>query len=92
MKAKPIQQILENLLNQDKLQEINEIINLEEVWNLSVGKAVAQNTEVLNYKNGVLNIKVSKPTWRNELAIQKTSILKIINKNTTTKITEIIFK
>ena len=78
MKAKPIQQILNNLLNQDKLQKINEIINIEEVWKVSVGKTIAQNTGVLNYKNGVLNIKVSKPIWRNELAIQKTKILKLI--------------
>jgi len=50
------------------------------IWESTVGKKIAQNTNPDNVEHGVLTIKVKSPTWRQELIFEKQKILKKLNK------------
>lgn len=49
------------------------------IWNEVVGEAVAKNTTPDRVEHGVLIVKVSSPTWRQELFFQKNEIIKKLN-------------
>ena len=49
------------------------------IWNEIVGDKVAKNTEPDRVEHGVIIVKVSSPTWRQELYFQKNEIIKKIN-------------
>jgi len=49
------------------------------IWNDIVGKTVAKNTEPDRVEHGVIIVKVSSPTWRQELYFQKKEIIEKIN-------------
>ena len=51
-----------------------------DIWEEAVGKAISQNTETVVVEKGVLTIKSKNATWRQELQLQKTNIIKKINK------------
>jgi predicted nucleic acid-binding Zn ribbon protein len=50
------------------------------LWNDIVGEVVAGVTETTGVEKGVLTVKTSSPTWRQELHMQKNEILDKINK------------
>ena len=54
----------------------NKAIN---IWNEIVGEKVAKNTEPERVEHGVIIVKVSSPTWRQELYFQKNEIIKKLN-------------
>ena len=54
----------------------NSAINL---WDETVGETVAKNAQPDRVEHGVLIVKVSSPTWRQELYFQKEQIIKKIN-------------
>ena len=93
MSIKPIKDVVISFLKKNKLEEINSLVYIEKKWNSVVGKIIVKKTQVLNYKGGVLFVKVINPVWRNELSLQKNELLKKLNKtNNKIKITEIKFK
>jgi predicted nucleic acid-binding Zn ribbon protein len=49
------------------------------VWNEVVGAKVAKNTQPEKVEHGVIIVKVSTPTWRQELFFQKNEIVDKIN-------------
>jgi predicted nucleic acid-binding Zn ribbon protein len=49
------------------------------IWNDIVGNTVAKNTEPDRVEHGVIIVKVSSPTWRQELYFQKKEIIHKIN-------------
>ena len=51
-----------------------------DIWEEAVGKAISQNTETVEVDKGVLTIKTRNAAWRQELQLQKTNIIKKINK------------
>ena len=51
-----------------------------DVWEETVGKAISQNTETVAVEKGVLTIKSRNATWRQELQLQKTNIIRKLNK------------
>ena len=53
--------------------------NALNIWGETVGEKVAKNTEPDRVEHGVMIIKVSSPTWRQELYFQKNEIIKKIN-------------
>lgn len=53
--------------------------NALNVWNQVVGSRVAENTEPDKVEHGVIIVKVSTPTWRQELYFQKNEIIDKIN-------------
>ena len=54
----------------------NEALN---IWNEIVGKTVAKNTQPDRVEHGVIIVKVSSPTWRQELYFQKKEIIEKLN-------------
>ena len=51
-----------------------------EVWEEVVGAPVSKNTETLSVEHGLLTVKTTNPTWRQELQLQKKNIIQKINK------------
>ena len=51
-----------------------------DVWEEVVGRAISQNTETVSVEKRVLTIKTRNATWRQELQLQKTNIIKKLNK------------
>lgn len=49
------------------------------IWNEIVGDAVAKNAQPDRVEHGVIIVKVSSPTWRQELYFQKKEIIQKIN-------------
>ena len=93
MKARPIKDILSDIIKENNLDEINQTINIERAWKKVVGGAISKNTEIVQLKRGNLFIKTSNPVWRNELSLQKKELLeKMNNKEPKFNIKEIIFK
>ena len=56
------------------------------LWEDIVGEVVAGVTETTGVEKGVLTVKTSSPTWRQELHMQKKDILEKINKKIGTKV------
>ena len=50
-----------------------------QVWPEVVGKAVAENAKAESAEHGVLIVRTSTPTWRQELQFKKEEILKKLN-------------
>ena len=50
------------------------------VWKKVVGDKIATNTDPVNIRNGVLIVRVSSSTWRQELLLKKSNILEKLNK------------
>jgi predicted nucleic acid-binding Zn ribbon protein len=49
------------------------------IWNEIVGDKVAKNTQPDRVEHGVIIVKVSSPTWRQELHFQKKEIIDKLN-------------
>tara|TARA_B100000945_G_C20192628_1_gene507630 strand:- start:183 stop:464 length:282 start_codon:yes stop_codon:yes gene_type:complete len=81
LKAQPLKNILSEYLNREPIKKINNIINIQNIWTEVVGKTISINTEIIEVKNKTLLVKTKNPIWRNELSLQKTDLLKKLNKN-----------
>jgi predicted nucleic acid-binding Zn ribbon protein len=53
--------------------------NALNIWNDVVGESVAKNAKPDRVEHGVLIVKVSSPTWRQELYFKKKEIIEKIN-------------
>ena len=74
-------------------EEINKTINIQSLWEKTVGEAISKNTKIKSFKKGTVIIKVSNPIWRNELSLQKQSIIeKLKTTDPELNIKEIILK
>ena len=51
-----------------------------DVWEEVVGVPVSKNTEALSAEHGLLTIKTTNSAWRQELQLQKKTIIQKINK------------
>ena len=80
MAAKELKQILGEYLKGADFKEINKTISIELAWEKTVGKPINTNTNIESFKNGIIKIKVSNPIWRNELSLQKKSLLEKLKK------------
>jgi predicted nucleic acid-binding Zn ribbon protein len=74
--AQELKEILNKYFQGKELKKINETIAIEKIWNEIVGDAIKKNTKIISFKNKTLIIKTSTPVWRNEISLQKTTILK----------------
>ena len=93
MAAKRLNQILGEYLKGTDFKEINNTISIQTAWEKTVGKPIAQNTEIESFKRGLIKVKTSNPIWRNELSLQKQSLLEKLKKTEPSlNIKEIIFK
>ncbi len=49
------------------------------LWAEAVGESIADQTEPEKVEHGTLFVKVSNPTWRQELQLQKNEIIEKVN-------------
>ena len=80
MAAKELKQVLGEYLKGADFKEINKTISIELAWKKTVGKPINTNTNIESFKNGIIKIKASNPIWRNELSLQKQSLLDKLKK------------
>ena len=80
MPAKQLKEALLEYLKGTDFKEINNTISIQAAWEKTVGKPINKNTEVESFKNGTIKIKVSNSIWRNELSLQKQSLLEKLKK------------
>ena len=93
MAAKQLKQILVEFLKGADYKEINKTISIQVVWEKTVGEPINKNTKIESFKNGIINIKVSNPIWRNELSLQKQDLIAKLKKaDPTLRIKEIILQ
>ena len=75
-----ISRAIEKLLRKAGLEKGVAQQNALFVWKEVVGKRVAENTTAEKIDHGVLMVRTTTPTWRQELQLQKTTIIKKLNK------------
>ena len=80
MKPKFIKAVLSDYFKGTNFNDINAEINISTAWKNIVGKTIAKNTEIKNFKNGKVTVKTVNPIWRNELIFQKEDLLKRLKK------------
>ena len=66
-------------LEKNGLTETAEIQRVMGDWERLMGAPIAQNTEKLWFKGGVLFVKVSSPIWKNELQMARQKIKDTLN-------------
>ena len=54
-------------------------------WPQVVGERIADVSRAERVQNGVMVVKVDSPVWRNELALEKERILKLLQEKTGSK-------
>ncbi len=49
------------------------------IWEETVGKTIASNTSAETVEHGILTVKTTNSTWRQELVFKKQDIIKKLN-------------
>lgn len=70
---------LEKALRGAKLDKAVKQYSAIDLWPEIVGKNISRNTEAVDIRHGVLMVKASNSTWRQELMFKKEDILKKLN-------------
>ena len=81
MKPKSIKAVLSDYFKGTNFKKINAAINISTAWKNIVGKTIAKNTEIQNFKNGKITVKTASPVWRSELIFQKEDLLNRLKKH-----------
>lgn len=71
---------LDAYLEQHGLKEKAAVQSMIREWPRIMGKPIAENTEKMWFKDGVLNIKVSHPIWKQELSLARSKVMELLNK------------
>ena len=77
---KSINTVLDSFLNNSGLSSGVNQQKAMEFWSEIVGDKIAENTEAVSVKHGVLFVKASSSTWSQELQLKKKEVLSKINK------------
>ena len=75
-----IQVAIQNFLRKSGLNNGVEQQEALKIWCKVVGNKISKNTEPMSVKNGILEVKTTNSVWKQELQIQKTEIIKKLNK------------
>lgn len=88
-----IQQALQQFLNNSRLKQGIQSVQVEELWEEVMGKTIAKYTEKLEIKGNTLFITSQVAPLKNELLYQKDKIMERINEAMGEKlIREIVIK
>jgi predicted nucleic acid-binding Zn ribbon protein len=79
---------IERFLAKYKLQDKVLIQEVLTDWERFVGTPIASNTEKVWFEKGTLFIKVSSPTWRNELSMGRFRLKQMINQKVNKELVE----
>ena len=77
----PIKDVIANLLEGTNLPFNPDDARIWEVWNDSVGEAVANHARPAYIKKGLLRVEVTDPIWLQELIFARENIMQKLNEN-----------
>lgn len=92
-KISTLQDILNSIFRDMDAGNKMEYIMLHDIWNQSVGERIAEKTQPVSVRNGVLLVNVANSVWMQELVFLKDKILqKLNNRLKTSQLKSIRFK
>jgi len=83
-----IKDLMNNVLEENKLQKGIDLIKIKEAWAEVMGSGVVSYTQEVQFKNGSLLVKLTSSVLREELSYGKDKILTMLNK----KLNKILIK
>ncbi len=76
-----IKDIMQDVLQENKLQKGMDLVAIKEAWVEVMGKGVNSYTKDIQYKNGMLIVKLTSSVLREELSYGKDKIMHLLNEN-----------
>lgn len=74
-----IKEVMANVLQENKLQKGIDLVLIKEAWSDIMGSGVVSYTNDLQFKNGILYVKLTSSVLREELSYGKEKIVKLLN-------------
>lgn len=72
---------IDAFLQERGLKDQADIQRVISEWPRIMGRAIAENTEQLWFREGIFYVKMASPVWKNELAMAKSKILEMVNRD-----------
>lgn len=76
-----VKDVLQEMLQQNKLQKGIDQVNVKEAWQFVMGNGVSSYTDSVEMKGDTLIVRLSSATLREELSYGKEKIAKMMNEN-----------
>ncbi len=77
--ANSIKDILQDLLQENKLQKGIDQLDVKEAWGIVMGKGIMSYTDSVVLKNNLLIVRLSSSTLREELSYGNKKIIQMLN-------------
>ena len=74
-----IKDIMQDVLQENKLQKGMDLVAIKEAWVEVMGKGVNSYTKNIQFKNGMLIVKLTSSVLREELSYGKEKIINLLN-------------
>ena len=74
-----IKDIMQDVLQENKLQKGIDLVAMKEAWVEVMGKGVNSYTKDIQFKNGMLIVKLTSSVLREELSYGKEKIIHLLN-------------
>lgn len=88
-----LKEAIEKLMAHYHIEDRYRFEQVKNKWEEIVGKMIAQRTERMSLKNGILYITLSSSTLRQELSFMKADLMKRVNEEASKEIVkEIVFR
>ena len=78
---KKISEVLGEIVAQKHIRVGIDKIKILEAWKIVMGKNIEKYTSNVNYKKGVLSVKLKSSVLKEELFFEKEKVIKLLNEN-----------
>ena len=75
----PLNEVLHNFITENKLQKGIDKVNVKEAWKNLMGNGANNYTTAIELRNETLFISLSSSVLREELSLEKTKIIAMLN-------------
>ncbi len=79
--AKRLDEIIKEFTKEESVSSRLRAYQVVGEWEKIVGPLISRNTEISRIENGILFVKASNSTWRNELVFMKPVIMRKIRES-----------
>jgi len=76
-----IKDIMQDVMKENKLQKGMDLVVIKEAWVEVMGNGVNSYTKDIQFKNGILLVKLTSSVLREELSYGKDKIIHLLNEN-----------
>jgi hypothetical protein len=76
-----VKEVLQEMLQENKLQKGIDQVNVKEAWQFVMGNGVSSYTDMVELKGETLIVRLSSSTLREELSFGKDKIIKMMNES-----------